>query len=123
MDLNQLIEFVTKLGFPVSLVLALLFGIYKVTTWCGIRFDQWVKPLLEKHFNLVDSLNESTKTNTQTLKDHAQLLVDVQRNSLEYQKTISQRLVDIFNELKEHRDKTENGTTRNSANSNLHNSG
>ena len=108
MTMEQVTEFVTKLGLPISLLLAFLYGGYRLAQWCGLRVDQWVNPLLLQHLSLVKDLNESTKANTEVLKQVA----THQWKSNETLHRHTEVLSNLVAQLSAHREKTEDGITR-----------
>jgi hypothetical protein len=120
--MEQAIELVSKLGFPVAVALGLLYGAWKLAQWCGSKADQWVHPLLTQHFTLVDSLKKSTDRNTETLEKHSALLEQHTlqsatttayiAESIEHKKHLDSTITALAVELRAHREKTEDGPIR-----------
>lgn len=133
MTMEQVVEFVTKLGFPISIVVALLYGLWQGVKWTGTRFDKWVEPLFAKHLTVINSLIQSTDKNTETLQQHSELLkqhttmsektVEFIAESVEYKKILDKTLTDLQRDIRNHREKTENGLIRDSPSQDVHKQG
>lgn len=63
MDLNAMSSVIGSVGFPVGLVLIIIYGVYRgFKTLC----DKFFKPILDKFLKSLDEITESNKILVQT---------------------------------------------------------
>ena len=71
MGANDVATFLRDFGLPVTLLLALLYMLWRAGSWAGVNV---LKPITDKHVEFVDKLAESQKQLSDTQERQAETL-------------------------------------------------
>jgi len=85
MDFEPLLD---RWGIPSALLIAILFGLWRLAKWLGARIDRWIEPMVKAHINLANETAGAVADDTRTLKD----LADSQQRIAVTQEKLTERL-------------------------------